>query len=150
MNDIIKQTTFWFVVAHADQGHQKRTVQLGVHFEEVGEMLGALVSKDEQAVYLIREAEKHLVALSQYLKNNSSHVNVYAQSNDLLLDSLCDQTVTAAGVAYDFGFQFPQALREVNHSNFSKFVNGVPVFDENGKIKKGPDYTPPNLTSYVN
>ena len=46
MNDIIKQTTFWFVVAHADQGHQKRTVQLGVHFEEVGEMIAALQSTD--------------------------------------------------------------------------------------------------------
>ena len=150
MNDIIKQTTFWFVVAHADQGHQKRTVQLGAHFEEVAEMLGALVSKDNQALALIREAENALVQLSEYLKENSKTTRIYPHSDNLLLDSLCDQAVTLAGVAYDYGYKFPQALREVNRSNFSKFVNGAPVFDENGKIKKGPDYTPPNLISYVN
>ena len=150
MNDIITQTTHWFELAHADQGHQKRTVQLGVHFEEVAEMLGALVSKDNQALALIREAENALVQLSEYLKENSKTTRIYPHSDNLLLDSLCDQAVTLAGVAYDYGYKFPQALREVNRSNFSKFVNGAPVFDENGKIKKGPDYTPPNLVSYVN
>ena len=149
MNDIIKQTTFWFVVAHADQGHQKRTVQLGVHFEEVGEMLAAVKSEDKHAEVLLASAQAAMANLAQYLKVNSKTVHIKADPI-LLLDSLCDQTVTAAGVAYDFGFQFPQALREVNRSNFSKFVNGAPVFDENGKIKKGPDYTPPNLISYVN
>ena len=150
MNDIIMQTTHWFELAHADQGHQKRTVQLGVHFEEVAEMLGALVSKDNQALALIREAENALVQLSEYLKENSKTTRIYPHSDNLLLDSLCDQAVTLAGVAYDYGYKFPQALREVNRSNFSKFVNGAPVFDENGKIKKGPDYTSPNLISYVN
>ena len=150
MNDIITQTTHWFELAHADQGHQKRTVQLGVHFEEVAEMLGALVSKDNQALALIREAENALVQLSEYLKENSKTTRIYPHSDNLLLDSLCDQAVTLAGVAYDYGYKFPQALHEVNRSNFSKFVNGAPVFDENGKIKKGPDYTPPNLISYIN
>ena len=150
MNDIITQTTHWFELAHADQGHQKRTVQLGVHFEEVAEMLGALVSKDNQALALIREAENALVQLSEYLKENSKTTHIYQHSDNLLLDSLCDQAVTLAGVAYDYGYKFPQALHEVNRSNFSKFVNGAPVFDENGKIKKGPDYTPPNLISYIN
>ena len=150
MNDIITQTTHWFELAHADQGHQKRTVQLGVHFEEVGEMLGMLVSKDTEALNLIRKAEEAVVTLAEHLKNNSKTVHVYPHSDIGLLDSLCDQAVTLSGVAYDYGYKFPQALREVNRSNFSKFVNGAPVFDENGKIKKGPDYTPPNLVSYVN
>ena len=149
MNDIIKQTTFWFVVAHADQGHQKRTAQLGVHFEEVAEMLGALVSKDNQALALIREAENALVQLSEYLKENSKTTHIYPHSDNLLLDSLCDQAVTLAGVAYDYGYKFPQALREVNRSNFSKFVDGLPVFNETGKVMKGAGYTPPNLDAYI-
>ena len=150
MNDIIQQTTRWFELAHGDAKGSKRTVQLGVHFEEVAEMLGALVSKDDQALALIRKAEDSLVQLSEYLKKNSKTTRIYPHSDNLLLDSLCDQAVTLAGVAYDYGYKFPQALHEVNRSNFSKFVNGAPVFDENGKIKKGPDYTPPNLISYVN
>ena len=149
MNDIITQTTHWFELAHADQGHQKRTVQLGVHFEEVGEMLAAVKSEDRHAEVLLASAQAAMANLAQYLKVNSKTVHIKADPI-LLLDSLCDQSVTAAGVAYDFGYKFPQALREVNRSNFSKFVNGAPVFDENGKIKKGPDYTPPNLISYVN
>lgn len=147
MNDIITQTTRWFEFAHGDQGHQKRTVQLGVHFEEVVEMLAAIKSEDIHAEVLLASAQAAMASLSQYLKANSKTVHIKADRT-LLLDSLCDQTVTAAGVAYDYGFQFPQALREVNRSNFSKFVNGAPVFDENGKIKKGPDYTPPNLVGY--
>lgn len=147
MNDIITQTTRWFELAHADQGHQKRTVQLGVHFEEVSEMLAAISSDDKTTQILISNAKDYMEILAQHLKDNSKTVHIKAE-RVLLLDSLCDQAVTAAGVAYDFGFKYPQALREVNRSNFSKFVNGAPVFDENGKIKKGPDYSPPNLVSY--
>ena len=33
-----------------------------------------------------------------------------------------------------------EAVGRVNKSNWSKFVNGKPIFDENGKIAKGPDY----------
>lgn len=149
MNDIIQQTTRWFELAHGDAKNSKRTVQLGVHFEEVAEMLGALVSKDDQALALIRKAEDALVQLSEYLKTNSKTTHIYPHSGNLLLDSLCDQAVTLAGVAYDYGYKFPQALREVNRSNFSKFVDGLPVFNETGKVMKGAGYTPPNLDAYI-
>lgn len=66
-----------------------------------------------------------------------------------LLDALCDQIVTAVGVAHMFGMNIEGALTEVNRSNWSKFVNEAPVFDENGKIAKGPDYTPPDLTEFL-
>ena len=150
MNDIITQTTHWFELAHGDARASKITVQLGVHFEEVSEMMDALTTKDKTAHDLLRKAQKAVSNLADHLKRNSNTTFVYPENHDLLLDSLCDQAVTLTGVAYDYGYKFPQALREVNRSNFSKFVNGAPVFDENGKIKKGPDYTPPNLVSYVN
>ena len=149
MNDIIQQTTRWFEMAHGDAKGSKRTVQLGVHFEEVAEMLGALVSKDDQALALIRKAEDSLVQLSEYLKKNSKTTHIYPHRDSLLLDALCDQAVTLAGVAYDYGYKFPQALREVNRSNFSKFVDGLPVFNETGKVMKGAGYTPPNLDAYI-
>ena len=40
-------------------------------------------------------------------------------------------------------------LDEVNRSNYSKFVDGQPLFDENRKIKKGPQYSRPDLTPYL-
>ncbi len=48
-----------------------------------------------------------------------------------------------------FDMDIVGALQEVNRSNYSKFVNGRAVFDENGKIKKGPDYSKPDLTKFV-
>lgn len=149
MNDIITQTTRWFELAHGDARASKIVVQLGVHFEEVGEMVDALVTKDPTAQELLDQASKALTALATHLKQNSKTTFVYPEQDHLLLDSLCDQAVTLAGVAYDYGYKFPLALREVNRSNFSKFVDGLPVFDENGKVKKGPLYSPPNLDAYV-
>jgi predicted HAD superfamily Cof-like phosphohydrolase len=77
-------------------------------------------------------------------------VSVIRDVNEIeLLDSLADQIVTAIGVAHMMGFDILGALQEVNRSNFSKFEDGKAVFDENGKIRKGKDYTPPNLESFV-
>jgi len=74
----------WFERAVPEPTDKNRAVQLGVHFEEVSEMLVAI----------------------------DSH-------------------------SIDLG-----AL-------WSKFIDGHPVFDANGKIAKGKDYTPPNLDSFV-
>lgn len=139
----------WFKEAHGDHPHKKLTVQLGVHFEEVGEMIQAIESGNPTAEVLLKEAEQAMQRLSAFLKENSKEVVIYAKERSLVLDSLCDQIVTAVGVAHDLGMDLPRGLQEVNRSNFSKFVNNKPVFDENGKIKKGPNYTPPNLTGYV-
>jgi len=66
-----------------------------------------------------------------------------------LLDALADQIVTATGVGTFLGMNVPGALAEVNRSNYSKFEDGEPVFNENKKVMKGKDYTPPDLTPYV-
>ena len=62
------------------------------------------------------------------------------------LDSLADQVVTSVGAGYCAGMKTADAVAAVNRSNYSKFdKNGYPIFNENGKIAKGPDYAPPNL-----
>ena len=47
------------------------------------------------------------------------------------------------------GFDMVGALDEINKSNWSKFENGKPVFDENGKIKKGAEYFKPKLSKFT-
>jgi drug/metabolite transporter (DMT)-like permease len=55
--------------------------------------------------------------------------------------------VTGIGSAYCAGMKAADACERVNTSNWSKFdVDGNPIFNENGKISKGPNYTPPDLT----
>ena len=48
-----------------------------------------------------------------------------------------------------FGLGIEGALAEVNRSNWSKFVDGAPVFDANGKIAKPATYSKPNLEQFV-
>jgi len=48
-----------------------------------------------------------------------------------------------------FELNILDGLTEVNRSNWSKFVDGKPLFDENGKIKKGPGYSKPDLSGLV-
>ena len=66
-----------------------------------------------------------------------------------LLDAICDRIVTGIGMAHMLGMDIIGALDEVNRSNFSKFEDGKPVFNEHGKIKKGRDYKAPELEKFV-
>ncbi len=65
------------------------------------------------------------------------------------LDALCDIIVTCVGKAYLNGWDIVGAMQEVNRSNFSKFENGKPIFREDGKIMKGPDFTLPELKPFL-
>lgn len=139
MIESIKQ---WFKVAIPKPTDKQRAVQVGVHFEEVGEMAES-----------IGEAwlENGLQETARYYKTSAEigrQVTLHADRR-ALLDSLCDQIVTAVGVAHMFNLDLAGALAEVDRANWSKFVDGQPVFDANGKIAKGPNYSPPDLTSYL-
>ena len=63
--------------------------------------------------------------------------------------ALCDQVFTAIGVAYMMGYDIAGALEEVCCSNESKFEDGGPVFDADGKIAKGRNYTTPDLKRFT-
>jgi predicted HAD superfamily Cof-like phosphohydrolase len=138
MIDIIN---LWFKKAVPNPTDKNRAVQIGVHLEEVREFHEALAQGDED---LTSALNYESLRFKTELETKRSQVH-----NLLLLDSLCDQIVTAIGVAYMNGFDISGALQEVNRSNWSKFVDGTPVFDENGKIKKGPNYSPPDLSKFI-
>src|SRR5690606_12600982 len=65
------------------------------------------------------------------------------------LDALADQIITAVGCAHMARMDIIGALDEVNRSNFSKFEDGKPVFNDQGKIKKGRGYSEPELERFV-
>ena len=136
----------WFKAAKPNPSTADACVQIGCHYEEVSEM-GAALCDDDVACEL---ADTALL----YKMNNSGYLGAVAElSADArveLLDALCDQIVTAVGVAYMMGMDIEGALAEVNRSNWSKFKGGfVPVFNEHGKIVKGAEYTPPELSDYI-
>lgn len=139
----IEQTKSWFDHAVPEPTIADACVQIGCHLEETGEMLNAMD---------MLEWSCYIYDIANEFKEKRKHP-YYIVNNDVnkteLLDSLADQIVTAIGVAHMFGFDIAGALAEVNRSNFSKFENGKPIFNDNGKIAKGRDYTPPNLEPYV-
>jgi predicted HAD superfamily Cof-like phosphohydrolase len=145
--NVLARTKEWFELAIPKPTKDNQRVQCGVHTEEVVEMLESLVD-DNSTDGLLINAKRALHLLAERLKKDAT-LTVSTRDRQELLDSLCDQIVTATGVAHMYGFDIINALAEVNRSNFSKFVDGVPVFNENGKITKGKDYTKPVLSSFV-
>lgn len=142
LGNIIK-TLEWFTKAVPNPTEKNKLVQLGCHLEEVAEMLQALQPRGELAKVTSRFADNLKSGNSDLLDDLSKATKVE------LLDALCDQVVTICGIGYMMGFDMVGALAEVNRSNFSKFENGNPVFNEQGKIAKGKDYTKPNLLPFV-
>lgn len=143
----IKEILKWFKKAVPEPTIGNVCVQIGCHYEEVAEM--AQCAGDDcmaDAANIVSEHYKN--------KNDAYLVDLELLTDDSeskteLLDSLCDQIVTAIGVAHMLGMDINSALDEVNRSNWSKFENGNPVFDENGKIKKGKSYFKPDLSKFV-
>lgn len=147
MSNEIKSIKRWFELAKPNPTIEDACVQIGCHYEEVGEMAEAL--GDE---FLFDESER---VGYQYKSKNSGYFTDLSEikncktSQNELLDALCDQIVTSIGVAHMLGFDIVGALNEVNSSNYSKFENGKPVFNEQGKIAKGKDYFAPDLTRFI-
>lgn len=141
----------WFKKAVPEPNNKNIHTQLGVHFEEVAEMLLALSGDDDQTEVLLHNAYLANHLLAEHLKSNVDALNLDMtnESKVELLDALCDQIVTATGVGYMLGMNLPMALEEVNASNYSKFVNGEPIFNENKKIMKGPNYFKPSLEFHI-
>ena len=141
----------WFKKAVPEPNNKNIHTQLGVHFEEVAEMLLALSGDDDQTEVLLHNAYLANYLLANHLKNSVGALNLDMsnQARVELLDALCDQIVTATGVGYMLGMNLPMALEEVNASNYSKFVNGEPIFNENKKIMKGPNYFKPSLEFHI-
>ena len=149
--DTLKRTKEWFKLAVPEPELKNFNNQLGCHFEEIAEMLETLSGETHATDDLIREVQSAISALAIHLKDNSEKRLVFIEFEDEedFLDALCDQTVTATGVAHMMGHDFIGAMNEVNRSNFSKFVAGKPVFNTNSKIIKCNDYIPPNLKPFL-
>lgn len=67
-----------------------------------------------------------------------------------ILDAICDSIYVLIGLALKMGFNLDAAFREVHRSNMSKLgEDGKPIKRDDGKVLKGPNFTPPDLTPYI-
>lgn len=141
----IERTKQWFEQAIPNPTIEQACVQIGCGLEETSELAKTLNCPE-----LSRNLANYA---NSYKAKNEYAINELAllskEDAQQMLDDIVDEIVTRVGIAHMFGMDISGALEEVNRSNFSKFENGKPVFDDNGKITKGCNYTPPNLNPYI-
>ena len=66
------------------------------------------------------------------------------------IDALTDILYVTYGAGHAFGVNLDKCFDEVQNSNMSKLGdNGKPIFNENGKVMKGPNYFKPNLDKFL-
>ena len=74
------------------------------------------------------------------------------KDNDIVevADALTDLLVVIYGAGLAFGIDLDKCFEEVHRSNMSKLSEeGKPIYNEFGKVMKGPNYFKPNLKQYL-
>ena len=66
-------------------------------------------------------------------------------------DALTDILYVTYGAGHAFGIDLDKCFDEVQNSNMSKLgEDGKPIYNESGKVMKGPNYFKPDLTKFIN
>ena len=65
-------------------------------------------------------------------------------------DALTDILYVTYGAGHAFGINLDKCFEEVQNSNMSKLgVNGKPIYNDKGKVMKGPSYFKPDLSKFI-
>ena len=87
------------------------------------------------------------------IKEELSELTDAMNNKDLLevADALTDILYVTYGAGHAFGIDLDKCFDEVQNSNMSKLdESGKPIYNENGKVMKGPNYFKPDLSKFVN
>ena len=67
-----------------------------------------------------------------------------------IADALTDILYVTYGAGHAFGIDLDKCFNEVQQSNMSKLdFDGTPIYNENGKVMKGPNYFKPDLNKFL-
>ena len=86
------------------------------------------------------------------IKEELDELKQAIDDKDLLevADALTDILYVTYGAGHAFGINLDKCFQEVQNSNMSKLdQNGKPIYNEKGKVMKGPNYFKPDLTKFV-
>ena len=86
------------------------------------------------------------------IKEELEELKVAMEKKDLLevADALTDILYVTYGAGHSFGINLDKCFEEVQSSNMSKLgKDGKPIYDESGKVMKGPKYFKPDLNKFV-
>ena len=97
---------------------------------------------DEKTIQLrLNLIKEELSELEQAIKNKNLKE---------IADALTDILYVTYGAGYAYGINLDKCFKEVQRANMSKLgIDGKPIYNEKGKVMKGPNYTEPNLKQFV-
>ena len=87
------------------------------------------------------------------IKEELEELTEAMNNKDLLevADALTDILYVTYGAGHAFGIDLDQCFEEVQNSNMSKLdENGKPIYNDSGKVMKGPNYFKPDLSKFIN
>ena len=87
------------------------------------------------------------------IKEELDELTEALENKDLLevADALTDILYVTYGAGHAFGIDLDKCFEEVQNSNMSKLGDdGKPIYNDSGKVMKGPKYFKPDLTKFIN
>ena len=97
--------------------------------------------------------EKIVQLRYELIKEELEELNQAIKDKDIkeVADALTDILYVTYGAGHAFGINLDKCFDEVQKSNMSKLdSNGKPIYNENGKVMKGPNYFKPDLSKFLN
>jgi predicted HAD superfamily Cof-like phosphohydrolase len=87
------------------------------------------------------------------IKEELEELKIAMENKDLLevADALTDILYVTYGAGHAFGIDLDKCFEEVQNSNMSKLgEDGKPIYNDAGKVMKGPKYFKPDLSKFIN
>ena len=123
----------------------------GTNFELVGDFMESM---DQEVRIRPSFPEEEIQNLRKDLIEEELDELTYALANKNMVeiaDALTDLLYVVYGAGHAFGIDLDKCFDEVQNSNMSKLdENGKPIYNESGKVMKGPNYFKPDLSKFVN
>ena len=95
--------------------------------------------------------EKTMKLRFDLIKEELDELSVAIKDKDIVevADALTDLLYVVYGAGHAFGIDLDKCFAEVQRSNMSKLnKDGKPIYNEDGKVMKGPNYSKPNLKQF--
>ena len=113
------------------------------------------MEKFGQEVKLKPEFPSEKIANLRYdlIREELEEFKIALQNKNLteVADSLTDILYVTYGAGHAYGINLDACFEEVQNSNMSKLGNdGKPIYNDQGKVMKGPNYFKPDLSKFVN
>ena len=97
-------------------------------------------------------SEKILDLRKKLIEEEYQELKDAIDDNDIIevADALTDILVVTYGAGIAFGIDLDKCFEEVHRSNMSKLSDeGKPIYNEYGKVMKGPNYSPPDIKKFI-